>query len=121
MKKNMIDSLVLLLDKKELRIPEHKALKLQLTRYLRRDQGIEQDLVMALAIAAFEAGRPVREMLVEAGGDRGGMTMGQVIEALAKMTGPTANAIKAENRIPQENIRTLAEDIVADFHKGHGR
>lgn len=121
MKKNMIDSLVLLLDKKELRIPEHKALKLQLTRYLRRDQGIEQDLVMALAIAAFEAGRPVREMLVEAGGDRGGMTMGQVIEALAKMTGPTANAIKADDRIPQENIRTLAEDIVADFHKGHGR
>jgi hypothetical protein len=38
-KKNMIDALVLLLDKRELVGPEHKPLKLQLTRYIRKDPG----------------------------------------------------------------------------------
>jgi hypothetical protein len=70
----MIDALVLLLDKRELVGPEHKSLKLQLTRYVRKDQGIEQDLVMALAIGAHHAGRPLRAMMVEAGGERAGMS-----------------------------------------------
>jgi hypothetical protein len=37
---------------------------------------------MALAIGAHHAGRPLRAMMVEAGGERAGMSARDVIEAL---------------------------------------
>jgi len=129
-KKNMIDGLVLLLDKKELVAPEHKALKLQLTRYVRKDTGIEQDLVMALAIAAQHAGRPLRAMMVEAGGERGEMTPQEVLEALHGIaTGKpvvreylephTVAAGNTNLEIPDS--QQTAEELVASFALGSGQ
>jgi hypothetical protein len=130
-KKNMIDSLVLLLDKRELVGPEHKPLKLQLTRYIRKDSGIEQDLVMALAIGAHHAGRPLRAMMVEAGGERAGMSAREVIEALHGLaTGKpvvheylNSQVVAAEGKILETTANPLqtAEDLVKSFRLGDGR
>jgi hypothetical protein len=95
-KKNIIDSLQLLLAKSEIISPEHKATKLQLTRYIRRDQNIEQDLVMAFSIAAWRAGRPMRDSTVIAGGNRSPLTHAQIVEALGKMGKGGENILPGE-------------------------
>lgn len=121
MKKNIIDSLVLLLDKESLKIPEHKPLKLQLTRYIRRDQGIEQDLVMALAIAAFHAGKPIQFFNTIAGGSREPMTHAQIVAALRTMTIPgSEKGIETPHPVSAGNSRELADSLVAGFRQGTG-
>jgi hypothetical protein len=70
-KKNAIDALQLLVSNGELKSAPHTALRQQLTQYIRDDQGIEQDLVMAGAMAALKAGKPIRDNSVFAGGERG--------------------------------------------------
>lgn len=84
-KKNLVDALQLLMAKNELICPDHKPTRLQLTRYIRLDQNIEQDLVMALGIAALHAGRPLRSAAVMAGGNRGQLAPDHVIAALSRM------------------------------------
>jgi hypothetical protein len=84
-KKNAVDALQLLVSRHELRSAPHAALRLQMTRYVRDDKGIEQDLIMAGAMAALEVGRPVRDSSVHAGGERSPL---DAISVLAALAGP---------------------------------
>lgn len=59
-KRNAIDALLLLLQRRELRSPKIAQWLRELAAYQRDDAGIMQDTVMAASIAALAAGRPVR-------------------------------------------------------------
>ncbi len=58
-KRNAIDALLLLLQRRELISPEIATWKQELLTYQRDDSNLSQDTVMASAIAAISAGRPV--------------------------------------------------------------
>lgn len=58
-KKNAIDALLLLMQRKELIAPLIPQWRKELTTYVRADEKIVQDTVIASAIAAYVAGRPV--------------------------------------------------------------
>lgn len=60
-KRNAIDALLLLLQRHELISPEIPQWSRELLIYMREDQAIVQDTVMAAAIAAIAAGRPIAQ------------------------------------------------------------
>lgn len=60
-KRNALDALKLLLQRRELISPHIAEWERELTIYQDADAQLQQDTVMASAIAAFHAGRPVRE------------------------------------------------------------
>ena len=67
-KRQAIDALKLLIQREELiapDVPETQQLKRELLTYQWDDKNIVQDCVMALAIAALKAGRPVRQRTVQ--------------------------------------------------------
>lgn len=62
-KRNAIDALLLLLQRGELISPKIEQWSRELLVYMREDQALVQDTVMASAIAASAAGRPVKRVM----------------------------------------------------------
>lgn len=62
-KRNAVDALKLLVQRRELISPRIPEWERELTLYRRADEQLQQDTVMASAIAALAAGRPVRRLM----------------------------------------------------------